>query len=175
MDRELSDDLTGRMPIVPHSTAGGDCCGCIVAAVDGTNVELRCNECGAVLGVVHIDILKSLLGLESASATCPHCGKENTFPGFTEVSSYVCVGCGKAVEPAADATEWVEINDDTCKWYEFENAEPIAVLRCDRCGRHPDVDEDGVRCPLCARRPPVRSTDIIAVIQAWNEMVDPGE
>ena len=47
------------MPIVPHSTvAGVDCCGCIIAAVEGTNVELRCNECGAVVGVIQVDILK---------------------------------------------------------------------------------------------------------------------
>jgi hypothetical protein len=67
-----SIDITGRMPIVPHETAPGvDCCGCIIAAVDGTNVELRCNECGAVLGVVQVDILKSLLGIDAASAMCP--------------------------------------------------------------------------------------------------------
>ena len=101
------------MPIVRHSTDGGDCCGWIVAAVDG--------------------------------------------------------------EPPTDAIEWVEIDDDTCKWYEFEDTPPIAVMRCDRCGRHPDVDEDGVTCPLCARRSPVRSTDVVAVIEGWNARVDPGE
>lgn len=52
------------MPIVPHETAGVDCCGCIVAAVDRTNVEFRCNECGAVVGVIQLDILKGLIGLE---------------------------------------------------------------------------------------------------------------
>jgi hypothetical protein len=60
MDREVSDELADRMPIVPHSTAGGDCCGCIVAAVVGSNMELRCNEYSAAVGVVHIDILKAL-------------------------------------------------------------------------------------------------------------------
>jgi len=60
-----------------------------------------------------------LLELESASAICPHCGEENTFPGFTEVSAYVCVECGKAVAPPAYGIELVEINDDTCKWHEF--------------------------------------------------------
>ena len=64
MDRDRSDELTGQMPIVAHEDAGVDCCGCIIAAVDGTNVELRCNECGAVVGVIQIDILKGLLGLE---------------------------------------------------------------------------------------------------------------
>jgi hypothetical protein len=61
MDRDLSGQLTGRMPIVPHETVTGvDCCGCIVAAVEGTNVELQCNECGAVMGVVQLNILKGL-------------------------------------------------------------------------------------------------------------------
>src|SRR6266849_7412295 len=117
MDRDLSDELTSRMPIVPHgAVAGVDCCGCIIAAVDGSNVELRCNECEAVVGVVHLDILKGLLGLECATTSCPHCGKVNTFPGFTKVSTYVCAECGKSV--AADGPEpeleWVEIHDDIC-------------------------------------------------------------
>ena len=59
-------------------------------------------------------------------------------------------------------------------WYEFEDAEPIAVMRC-VCGQHPNVDEDGVGCGLCGRRSPVRSKDIVKVIEAWNAMVDSGE
>jgi hypothetical protein len=99
VDRTLSDQITGAMNVVPHDAVSGtDCCGCIVAAVDGTNVELRCNECGAVLGVVQVDILKSLLGIDAASATCPHCGEENTFPAFSTMKAYVCNKCGKAVE-----------------------------------------------------------------------------
>jgi DNA-directed RNA polymerase subunit RPC12/RpoP len=176
MDRDLSSELTGRMQIVPHETAGVDCCGCIIAVVEGSNVELRCNECAAVVGVVHIDILKGLLGLESAAATCPHCGKENTFPGFADVAAYVCVGCGKAVEPQAHPSGRVEINDDTCTWYEFDDGrEPIAVMKCNRCGRHPNIDQDGVVCGLCGNRSPVRSADLEKVIEAWNAMVDPGE
>lgn len=99
MDRTLSDQITGAMNIVPHgSIPGTECCGCIVAAVDGTNVELRCNECGAVLGGVQVDILKGLLGIDSVSATCPHCGEENMFPGFSTMKAYVCHRCGEAVE-----------------------------------------------------------------------------
>jgi hypothetical protein len=99
MDRDLSYELTSQMAIVTHETVSGvDCCGCIVAAVEGTNVELRCNECGAVVGVVQIEILRGLLGLDCATATCPHCGKLNTFPGFSEVPTYVCDECGKAVD-----------------------------------------------------------------------------
>jgi hypothetical protein len=40
--RDLSDQLTRQMAIAPPGTViGVDCCGCIVAAVEGTNVELR--------------------------------------------------------------------------------------------------------------------------------------
>jgi predicted RNA-binding Zn-ribbon protein involved in translation (DUF1610 family) len=77
MERDISSELTARMPIIPHETAAGvDCCGCIVAVVEGNNVELRCNECGAVVGVVQLDILKGLFGLDCATA-CPRCGKEH--------------------------------------------------------------------------------------------------
>jgi hypothetical protein len=86
------------VPIVPHETAGVECCGCIIAVVVGGNVELRCNECGAVVGVVQIDTLSGLLGLENAEAACPHCGKVNMFPGVSEIGAYVCDGCGKAVQ-----------------------------------------------------------------------------
>jgi DNA-directed RNA polymerase subunit RPC12/RpoP len=180
MGDDLSRDLTSRMPIVPHSSIGGiDCCGCIIAAVEGTSVELQCNECGAVVGVVQLDILKVLLGLECATATCPHCGKENTFPGFSKVSTYVCAECGEAVgatEPKSDELEWVEIHDNSCTWYEFSDGrEPIAVMRCNRCGSHPDIDGDGVVCPLCRKRSPGRSDDLEELILAWNAMIDAGE
>ena len=172
MERELSDDRTAPMAIVLHETVTGvDCCGCIMAVVEGTSVELQCNECGAVVGVVQIDILRGLLGLNGAEATCPHCGKLNMFPGFSEVSTYVCDECGKAVEVA---TQRVEINDDTCRWIEFDDAPPIAVMRC-VCGRHPDVDEGGVACGGCGKKSPVRSNGIVAAIEEWNQMVDPGE
>jgi DNA-directed RNA polymerase subunit RPC12/RpoP len=91
------------------------------------------------------------------------------------MKAYVCTNCGKAVEVQQEL-EWVEIKDDTCTWYEFSDGrEPIPVMRCNRCGSHPDVDEDGVVCPLCRNRSPLRSDDIEKVIEAWNEMVDPGE
>src|SRR5260370_40798094 len=161
MADDFSRDLTGRMPIVPHGTiAGVDCCGCIVAAVDGSNVVLQCNECGAVVGVIQIDILKGLLGLDCATDACPHCGEVNTFPGFERMSAYTCKHCGKGVKVEGES-EWVDIHDDTCTWYEFDDGrEPIAVMRCNRCGSHPNVDEDGVVCPLCRNRSPVQSSDL---------------
>jgi hypothetical protein len=63
MDKDTSNELTALMPVVAHEAAGIDCCGCIIAAVEGSTVELRCNECGAVMGVVQIDVLCGLIGL----------------------------------------------------------------------------------------------------------------
>jgi hypothetical protein len=58
---------------------------------------------------------------------------------------------------------------------ELDRGEPIAVMRCNRCGSCPNVDEDGVVCPLCRNGSPVRSSDLEKLIEAWNAMVDPGE
>lgn len=80
--------LNEVLPIVPHELTGAECCGCITAAINGETVKLVCNECGAVVGIVDLGILTQLLGLECAMATCPYCGKENTFPGFTEIIAY---------------------------------------------------------------------------------------
>ena len=98
MDREFSDELTGLMPVVPHGITGVGCSGYVVAVVEESDVELRCNECGAVVGVVQLGIMEGLLGLGCATTTCPHCGRENTFPGSSDVSTYTCDGCGMAVE-----------------------------------------------------------------------------
>jgi hypothetical protein len=64
-DREISDELSGLMPVVRHGVVTGvNCRGSIIAAVEGSHVELRCRECGAVMGVIHIDILCGLIGLD---------------------------------------------------------------------------------------------------------------
>jgi hypothetical protein len=172
MDQEFSDELTGLMPVIPHRISGLDCSGRIIAAVEDNDVELRCNRCGAVVGVVQISIMEGLLGLDCAEATCPHCGKVNTFSSFCEISTCVCDQCGNAVE-LTGGVERVEIDGDTCRWYTFGNAEPIAVVCC-TCGRHPDVDGDGVRC-YCGRKSYVGARDIIAAIAVWNQMLATGE
>jgi hypothetical protein len=56
-------DLATGFPIIPHESAGTDCCGCIVVSVIGNDAELRCNECGAVVGVVQVGILRDLVVL----------------------------------------------------------------------------------------------------------------
>lgn len=57
------DELTEAFPIIPHESAGVDCCGCVIVAVRGGDAELRCNECGAVVGVVNVAILRDLVSL----------------------------------------------------------------------------------------------------------------
>jgi putative ABC transport system permease protein len=70
------------MPIIPHEPPGADCCGCIIVRVAGENAELRCNECDAQVGVIAVEILKALLGMDSLRLTCPTCGHENMAKKF---------------------------------------------------------------------------------------------
>jgi hypothetical protein len=49
-----------HFPVVPHRAAGADCDGSIVHEVEGHNVTLKCNVCGAVVGKVQVEILKAL-------------------------------------------------------------------------------------------------------------------
>ena len=98
MDREFSDELTALMPVVPHRLCGVTCMGCIIAAVEDGNVELRCNCCGAVVGVVQAGIMEGLLGLDCSEATCPHCGHVNSLGDLHEALDYICEQCGKSVQ-----------------------------------------------------------------------------
>jgi phage FluMu protein Com len=157
---------------VPHGISGIDCAGCIIAVVEDNNVELRCNKCGDVVGVVQVNIMEGLLGLDCAEATCPHCSKVNTFSSFSEISTYVCDQCRNTVE-LGRGVECTDIDPGTRRWYTFENGKPIAVIRC-TCGRQPDVDDDGVQC-VCGRKSYVGAPDIIAAIAAWNQMPPLGE
>ena len=50
-------------PTILHSSTGVKCRGCIVATATGNDVELACNECGAVVGVMQIEILADLVRL----------------------------------------------------------------------------------------------------------------
>jgi hypothetical protein len=97
MDREFSDEITGLMPMVPHKIAGVDCPGRVVAIVDGNHVELRCDRCGGVVGVVQVGVMEGLLGLDCGGAECPHCHKLNTLPEADAVTEFVCEYCGKSV------------------------------------------------------------------------------
>ena len=97
MDPEFSDELTGLMPLVRHGITGVDCPGRVVAVVEENNVELRCDSCGAVVGVVLVGIMECLLGLDCAEAPCPYCGQVNVFLGCDEMLAYICAHCGKSI------------------------------------------------------------------------------
>ncbi len=68
MDREFSEELTGLMPVVQHGFGGVDCPGRVVAVVEGGTVELRCDECGAVVGMVQVGIMEGLLGWDGVES-----------------------------------------------------------------------------------------------------------
>ena len=82
-----------------------DCRGCLLANVRGDQAEITCNECGTILRTVAVgDLQRTLdemeLSLVMCSKMCPHCGRVNIFPGFSEMKAYLCQGCGRAVETA---------------------------------------------------------------------------
>jgi len=56
-------------PIIPHESAGVDCCGCIIPIVQGRDTELRCSECGAVVGVVNTGVLEDCVFLINRART----------------------------------------------------------------------------------------------------------
>jgi hypothetical protein len=91
-------------PFLPHADFGApDCSGCLLANVRGDEAEITCNECGAILRTVALaDLQRTLdemeLSLVMCTALCPHCGKVNIFPGFSEIDAYICQECGRAVE-----------------------------------------------------------------------------
>ena len=99
-------------PILPHQDFGDpDCCGTLWPLIRTDQPELAdiiCNECDVVVKTVPIADLERTLremefALDMCSETCPHCGKENLFAGFSEILAYTCRHCGKAVKVAGDA------------------------------------------------------------------------
>jgi hypothetical protein len=54
--------LVEQFPVLRHESAGvRRCCGHIVPKIEGNDVELRCNECGAAVGVVNEAVLRNLV------------------------------------------------------------------------------------------------------------------
>jgi hypothetical protein len=89
--------------ILPHELATGvDCDGCLMVVERGDGmVEIKCNSCGSVVDTVPIDRagarLMELASSEISTATCPHCGALNTFPGFSVIEAFVCQECGEGL------------------------------------------------------------------------------
>jgi len=69
----------------------------------GVETDLICNECGVVVRTVPTaEVQQTLLKMPMpdgvrASATCPHCGGLNSFPGFSTMLAYICQECGEGV------------------------------------------------------------------------------
>jgi hypothetical protein len=80
-------------PIVPHELAtGADCCGCLIVQLRGDQAEITCNECGAVVRTVPVELASAVM-VEMASTVicsvrCLHCGALNTFPGFSSIEAF---------------------------------------------------------------------------------------
>ena len=107
------EDIREHPLLVPHSEYGDtECCGIIMAFRNGehvyrnrnpgtADVDLMCNECGAVLSTVPVaDAQPTLLRLAMAegvcSETCPHCGELNVFPGWSAMIAFHCRCSGSA-------------------------------------------------------------------------------
>jgi hypothetical protein len=55
------DVFDRTFPILRHESTGADCCGCI--KVTGNAAELQCSQCSAVVGVVHVAILRDIISM----------------------------------------------------------------------------------------------------------------
>ena len=100
----LTGDINDRLPILAHSDQGGppDCCGCLVADVEGDQTDIVCNECGIVIRTLPTADVERFMGEllmqgSICTARCPHCGDVSTFPGFSSMIFYTCQHCGEAV------------------------------------------------------------------------------
>jgi len=95
-----------ELPIVttlPHASFGAPGCpGCLSGILQGQEIAMACNECGAVVRSAPpgelmrmLDEMESAIGV--AAEMCPHCRAVNLFPGFSSMTAYVCQKCGKGV------------------------------------------------------------------------------
>ena len=89
---------------LPHADFGDpECCGCLCGTIREQQADIVCNECGTVVRTVPVaDLQRTLddmeLTLDVCTEMCPHCGKVNVFPGFSEMHAYTCRECGRAVQ-----------------------------------------------------------------------------
>jgi hypothetical protein len=101
----MAIDRESGLPVVPHEVADPsvECDGCLIVKYRGDRADLICNECSALIRTVPADQVETALtemlwsSGELASATCPHCGHVNTFPGFSSMLAFICSECGKGV------------------------------------------------------------------------------
>jgi hypothetical protein len=92
--------------LIAHSDHGAPKCPGLLFAVapDGDDVaDFVCNECEAVVRTVPlaevdatIEAMRADKG-EGPALVCPHCGRTNEFPGYSQVFAWICRSCGKGV------------------------------------------------------------------------------
>ena len=100
------DAINRALPVVPHEITGVDCCGCVFLREAANGVlEFVCNECGAIAGSLHRELLIALLQLEAARPVCPHCGQQNVFTGFDKMIFFTCEHCGQPVKVAPEPVQ----------------------------------------------------------------------
>ena len=102
----VGHNVNVEIPIMPHEDEESvDCCGCLIVRAEGGDIELYCNECGAVVvrGRDHVEpYVRRFLGNPATVPmdVCRHCGALNTFPELSTVVAYVCERCGEAMDLA---------------------------------------------------------------------------
>jgi uncharacterized paraquat-inducible protein A len=101
-DEQLTDDINKGLPIIPHESLGADCCGCLVAQINGDQADIVCNECGAAIRTVRVGDIQAAMSEMAqtdviSTARCPHCGALTTFPGMSSVEAFICSECGEGV------------------------------------------------------------------------------
>src|ERR1700691_2859585 len=90
-------------PILAHSDFGDpECCDCLIPVPRGDQVDIVCNECGAITRSVALAELRRTfdemeLHLDMANEKCPHCEAVTLFPGFSRMAASVCQECGRGV------------------------------------------------------------------------------
>jgi hypothetical protein len=101
-DEQLTYDINKGLPIIPHESLGADCCGCLIAQINGDQADIVCNECGATIRTVRVGDIQAAMSEmaqtnEISSARCTHCGALNTFLGLSSVEAFICRECGDGV------------------------------------------------------------------------------
>jgi hypothetical protein len=89
---------------LPHRLFGNrDCPGFLLGIPDGTQANIACNQCGALVRTLlapelqrAIDEMEKLVDL--GTLVCPHCCTANQLVGCSRTIVYTCRQCGKQVQ-----------------------------------------------------------------------------
>src|SRR5712692_8641440 len=58
-------------PIIPHEVVtGADCCGCLIVQVRGDQADITCNECGAVVRTVRVELASAVMVEMASTVIC---------------------------------------------------------------------------------------------------------